>query len=75
MDNLLQEIFNFSPLQLTTSSKIAEHAVLLYKVRLKRVIIKVFKLLAGSSKECLDAFSASSSPYYIASHTFMVLFE
>lgn len=56
MDNLLQEIFNFSPLQLTTSSKIGEHAVLLSKVRLKRIIIKVLKLLVSSSKEGLSTF-------------------
>lgn len=57
MDNLLPEIFNFSPLQLTTSSRMAEHAVLLYKVRLKRIITEVFKLLVSSSKEGFHAFS------------------
>lgn len=75
MDNLHQEISNFSPLQLTTSSKIAEHAVLLSKVRLKRIIIKVFKLLVISSKKGVNAFSASTLPHYVASYTFMVLFE
>jgi hypothetical protein len=75
MDNLLQEIFNFPPLQLTTSSKIAEHAVLLYKVRLKRIIVKVFKLLVSSSKEGLHVFCFLCTPDYIASHTFIGLFE
>lgn len=72
MDNLLPEIFNFSPLQLTTSSKMAEHAVLLYKVRLKN-ITKVFKLLVSSSKEGFHAFSVP--PHSIALHAFIVLFE
>lgn len=45
MDNLFQEICNFLPPQLTASSKTVEHAVM-YKVRLKRVIMKVLKLLA-----------------------------
>lgn len=47
------------PLQLTTSSRMAEHAVLLYKVRLKRIITEVFKLLVSSSKEGFRAFSVS----------------
>lgn len=72
MDNLLPEIFNFSPLQLTTSSTMAEHAVLLYKVRLKRIITKVFKLLVSSSKEGFHAFSAPP-PLYSLTRIYSVI--
>lgn len=73
MDSLFQEIFNFSPRQLTASSKIVKHAVMLYKVRLKRIIIKSLKLLALLRKDLLHwLFPFFCCP---ASHMFMTLFK
>lgn len=57
MDSLFQRRFNFSSAQLTTSRKIAEHAVMLCKVRLKKNN-KDLKAIS-SSKEGLGSFDVS----------------
>ena len=73
MDNLLPEIFNFTPLQLTTSSKITEHAVLLSKVRLKRIIIKSSNYYLVLPRRDSIHFLFPPSPYYSLSHGYGVI--
>lgn len=60
--------------QLTASSKIVEHAVMLYRVRLKRIIIKILKPLALLRKDLVHL----RFPFFFCcktSHMFMMLFE
>lgn len=73
MDNLLPEIFNFSPLQLTTSSKITEHAVLLSKVRLKRIIIKSSNYYLVLLRRDSIQFLFPPSSYYSLAHVYGVI--
>lgn len=66
--------------QLTASSKIVEHAVMLYRVRLKRIIIKILKpfavsltLTVSSSKRRLGTFTGSFFLLHSLTHVYDVI--